>query len=496
MEDGLSVPRGKVFAFFIDFSAAFDTVNRLSLIYKLSALGLSTKCLDALAAIYKKTRSKVWTKSGYSDCFDTVTGVRQGCILSPLLFTLYVNDLSDYIDVGGFQFNGVWIRMLLYADDIVFVASDHLILQQMIDKLSDYCDLWDLRVNLNKSKVMVFRKKGRLKKSFKFYYRGELIEIVSEYKYLGVKFTSTGKFGSHLDAQLANAKLGLNTVYKNIFYLQSRNVDSYFRVFDSVARSIMCYAAQVWGFQEFEPVEKLLRFFIKKLFRMPYNTPNYMLLLETGREPLFLFTLKLHWSFILHTLGLKDNRFSKIMMQIGVNNNHSWFRFIKDFAGQCGNLQQFDSFNVSSVKPALEDLYLYIVSKKKQDLLDSVMLGQFHPIYKEIKTEWGGEKYFSDNLTLREIRFIFMARTEMLPLNWKPWFPNNNFNCTLCNLCVSENVKHFILDCPILKEFRSRDFVNSSIVSILSGKKTWKLLANYVSLALNYRTLLVDEFNG
>jgi len=496
VEDNIAVPKGKVYAFFIDFSAAFDTVNRSALLYKLECIGISTKCCEAIKDIYTLTKAKVWTKGGYTDTFETRAGVRQGCILSPLLFTLYVNDLCDEVSVGGFLYAGVWIRMLMYADDIVFLSSDPDILQQMIDQLSEYCLKWDLLVNLKKSKVMVFRKKGRLKKNLKWTYRGETIDIVSSYKYLGINLTSTGKFGAHLESQLAVAKLGLNTVYKSVFFIQSRRIDAYFKLFDAVSRAVLCYAAQVWGYQKFDVVEKLLRFFIKKLLRLPYNTPNYMLMLETGRDPIFVFTLKLHWKFILKTLKGSHNRFSYILLQQGILKEHRWFKMLKSAALEFGNWGEFEGFEVEKVKPALDQVFDFLTQKERVGLLDQVMLGQLHPLYKELKTDWGRVNFFEDKLSIRDMRFVMMARMEMLPLNWKPWFPDDNHNCTLCNLKVIENVQHFLLECPVLREFRPDSLKNCDVIDILKGEIGWAALAKFISRSLNYRTFMVEEFNG
>jgi len=501
IEDQLLKTGGKVFGFFVDFAAAFDTVNRNSLIYKLYAYGFSTKCVEAIKAIYAETKARVWTKKGYTDEFGTTCGVRQGCLLSPLLFTIYINDLVDEIDVGGFCYNGVWIRLLMYADDIVFLAPNPTILQEMINKLENYCEKWDLRVNLNKSKIMVFRKGGKLSRLCKWEYKGREIEVVKTYKYLGINMTNSGKFNGHIELQLAVAKSGLNSVYKGVFGLQSKNVNSYFRLFDAVSRSVLCYAAQVWGGLKFDDVEKLQRFFIKKLFRLPYNTPNYMLLLETGRDSLFLFTLKLHWVFLSHTLQLADNRFSKIMFTIGVVNEHKWLRVIKENAIAYGNWDKFINFlDFSRVDPAMAELYNYMIIKDREGLMDKVILGQFHPHYKEIKLGWGREEFLGLGLSLQEMRFILLARLEMLPLNWKPWFAENDYKCTICNLKKDENVVHFIFECPMYKEFRVKVFgmekIDMAILDILKGKCGWKKLAVYVNLALQYRTLIINEFDN
>ena len=100
--------------------------------------------------------------------------------------------------------------------------------------------------------------------------------------------------------------------------LNSKNINAKFRIFDAVSKSILCYAAQVWGYTRYEEVERILRFFIKKTLWLPYNTPNYFILSETGRMPLFLF--ELHLNFVKNTARLPDSRFSKIVCKHFIEN--------------------------------------------------------------------------------------------------------------------------------------------------------------------------------
>ncbi len=457
-------------------------------------MGFSAKCINILRAIYAVTEAKVWTKSGYTEVFPTVCGVRQGCLLSPLLFALFINDMWDEIEEGGFCFNGTWIRMLMYADDVVFMASEPEVLQKMIDKLSGYCQKWDLMVNLNKSKIMVFRKKGPLKKSLEWFYRGTKIEIVSQYKYLGVLFVTTGKFGTHLSAQLAVAKLAINTVYRKIFSLQACNLDSFLKIFNAVARSIMCYSAQIWGYHKHDVVERIFRFFIKKLFRLPYNTPNYVLYLETGHDTIFIYALKLQWSFILQTLRLGDSRYRKIMLEIGIVNRHNWFKALEKTARSYDMWEQFLNFTFDSIKKPIDCLYELVVQKERQNHLDQVLLGQFHPTYKNLKLEWGREEYLNLKLPVKQVRHIMMARSDMLPLASKPWYFVGNFNCLYCNLHSEETTQHFVAECPVWREFRTTAMCNNDFFDILRGKIGWKDLILFISGALNYRAHLDEEF--
>src|SRR5882724_13093953 len=98
----------------------------------------------------------------------------------------------------------------------------------MINKLASYCSVWDLKVNLAKSKIVVFRKRGQLKKAYKWSYNNENIDVVSGYKYLGVYLKSSGSYVKHLNNQLSVAKMGLNAVYRNVFYMKTTNLTPFF----------------------------------------------------------------------------------------------------------------------------------------------------------------------------------------------------------------------------------------------------------------------------
>ena len=84
------------------------------------------------------------------------------------------------------------IFLLLYADDIVIFANAPEELQNGLDILYDYCLRWKLTINVNNTKVMIFRKEGLLPLNLAFTYNGIPLEIVSQFKYLGIVFTPGG----------------------------------------------------------------------------------------------------------------------------------------------------------------------------------------------------------------------------------------------------------------------------------------------------------------
>ena len=132
--------------------------------------------------------------------------------LSPVLFAIYLNELQEYmaersegLSSLGREARGLgWERedeslmlkkkfMLLYADDTTICSESAEGLQQALDALSDYCDKWSLRVNVDKTKVVVFSR-GKVRKMPTVKYKGRSLEVVFEFQYLGVCFNYNNKF--------------------------------------------------------------------------------------------------------------------------------------------------------------------------------------------------------------------------------------------------------------------------------------------------------------
>ena len=155
--------------------------------------------MDIIVSMYRNVKSKVKYNNCLSEEFTCGTGVRQSKCLSPFLFAIYVNDIeeefilreADRIDVGFLK-----LFLLLHADDIVIFSESVTGLQNGLNILHDYCNKWKLSVNIDKSKVVIFRKGGRIGRDVSFKYGETELEIVSKYTYLGIVFTSGVLFNS------------------------------------------------------------------------------------------------------------------------------------------------------------------------------------------------------------------------------------------------------------------------------------------------------------
>ena len=100
IDSQLSKKRRKLYTCYIDFSKAFDSVVWEILWIKLRKIGISenSKYLKTLKAIYAKVTSQILTPFGLTPLVPLFRGLRQGCILCPLLFILLINDIKDYLN--------------------------------------------------------------------------------------------------------------------------------------------------------------------------------------------------------------------------------------------------------------------------------------------------------------------------------------------------------------------------------------------------------------
>ena len=178
---------------FIDFTKAYDFVDRTALCYKLLRSGVIGRVYEVIHDMYSAVRSIVREGFETSKVIEQIAGVRQGCVLSPCLFSIYIADLPQVLQEAGttgVRLHDVWVRILLYADDGALVAHSAEDLQAMLNALRSYCAKWRLIVNVSKTKCMVWSTAQVSAEVFT--YGGEMIEVVKEFKYLGLMFDSNG----------------------------------------------------------------------------------------------------------------------------------------------------------------------------------------------------------------------------------------------------------------------------------------------------------------
>ena len=199
----------KLYCAFVDYRKAFDSIQHALLWDKLLKMNVGGKVLNIIQDMYKKTKLCVKHMRTYSHFFSSNIGLLQGENLSPVLFSMFLNDLKGFLvdyDVKTLTLlqtaqlaeteqieDFMFLFLLLYADDTAILAENPSDLQNALNGLDKYCKEWGLNVNVNKTKVVVFSR-GKIRNIPDFNLNGNNVEVVFSYTYLGVLFNYNNKF--------------------------------------------------------------------------------------------------------------------------------------------------------------------------------------------------------------------------------------------------------------------------------------------------------------
>ena len=153
-----------------------------------------------ISDMYFKSKCAIRYGNQGTNFFEFNRGVTQGCILSPILFNLCLNELPCILDSHDTDPvtlpNGLPLNCLLYADDLVLISRSAAGLQNKINLLHKYCEKWLLTTNLKKTKTLIFQKQNRksTREKCHFFLNGSELCNAQEYTYLGTTFYSNGNF--------------------------------------------------------------------------------------------------------------------------------------------------------------------------------------------------------------------------------------------------------------------------------------------------------------
>ena len=426
--------------------------------------GIDGKMLQIIKSLYKNIKICIKHDGNLSNYFSSNSGLLQGEIMSPILYSLYVNDFEMSFIKDGCQSIDIQLInlfLLMYADDTVLIAESPEALQNMLYTLNDYCTEWNLTVNVQKTKIMVFRNGGNLRENETWLYQGEEIEIVQQFNYLGMNFNYNGKFNitqKHVADQGRKALFAINSALKQCNF----NTETKCAVFDTYINSILSYGSEVWGFHKAPDVEKIHLTYLKKVLGVKRSCSNALVYFELGRFPMCI-TRKLKIFKYWQKIRSSDNCILKSCYDEMVNTNDPWIANIKNELNSLGLLYIFeepcknDANNFKLIESRMKDIYAQtalanITESPKgrlyQHLVDHFTLQQYlrkpiNPLYRNFISRF---RLSSHSLKIEQGRYTNDRR--------------DNRKCTFCRLNDIEDEFHFVLKCPFYSELRKRYIKN------------------------------------
>ena len=227
---------------------AYDRVPRDLLWSVLKEYGISGRLLAAIRSLYNNCKSHVRINGSKSDSFGVRVGLRQGCVLSPLLFIIFMDRISrrsttpDCVTMGNAR-----VESLLFADDIARLASSSAGLQRALDRFAAECTMAGMQISTKKTEVMVL---SRQKEECAVNVNGTPLDQVEKFKYLGVEFSNDARLDCEIDRRIGSASAILRSLYRSVVTKKEVSRRAKMTIFNAVYRPALIYGHEQWVMTE------------------------------------------------------------------------------------------------------------------------------------------------------------------------------------------------------------------------------------------------------
>ena len=240
----------KIDAIFLDYAKAFDVMPHDVLLDKLtSQYNISGNMWQWIKSFIHGRKQRVVFKGSFSSWLPVSSGVPQGSVLGPLLFNLFINDLPLVTSS----------TCLLFADDTLLYRpikspNDEQQLQHDINQIQLWCDVNKMKLNTKKTKVMRISWSTSVEPNYTL--NGTQLDVVSEYKYLGVILNKKLTWDTHVDYVVTKANRMLGFVFSVARHLSS---DAFLALYKALVLPIIEYGVPVWHLHTNALIDKIER---------------------------------------------------------------------------------------------------------------------------------------------------------------------------------------------------------------------------------------------
>ena len=229
----------KLYIIFIDLQKAFDSVPRKKLWKCLTEYGINGQLLKAIKSTYKPCISKVNTEYENDKWFEITSGVKQGSVLSPLLFVTYMDKIMKRVNLQ----QETPMKTLAYADDICHWEMSKQDLQETAEMWERTLREAGMNMNKVKTEVMVF---GRGEEEvLDIRLDGTVLPQTKEFKYLGVKIKSTGGIHEEITERISKYSKQFHMLYP-IFKEKYIPIEIKRLIYTTVLIPTLIYGAETW----------------------------------------------------------------------------------------------------------------------------------------------------------------------------------------------------------------------------------------------------------
>lgn len=322
---GLDCGLSGVAGLFLDFSKAFDLVDHDILLDKLSCYGVCGSELLLFKSFLSRRIQYVEVCGAKSDMTVVDCGVPQGSCLGPLLFLIYLNDLSN-LKLSG--------RLFMYADDVslFYPYKDERALRMTMERdaslIMEYARLNKLALNTTKTKVIRFRPHCNVAGlPFSIVVGGDTIEEVCMVRYLGLTFQSNLSWDTHISGIRKKIAPAIGILNKMKYIMDTKTKLCLYR---ALVQSHLDYLVSIYGYRNsttLKTLQAMQNRAIKAVFRLPPRFPTERLYSNICKSvlpihTLYKYKLLLYVFKVLHSLGYHTITFSQNQTAFSTRNQH------------------------------------------------------------------------------------------------------------------------------------------------------------------------------
>ena len=213
-------------------------------------------------------------------------GLRQGCVLSPVLFSLYINSLVDQLKSAncGIECAGEIIPGLLFVNDTALLAPGDSGIKKSLDVLVEWCRDWGVKINVNKSGIMHVRQKRVAKTDVQYVIDNEEIPMVEQYKNLDCVVDEHLELKNMVEERALAGKKALGAWFHRCrTELGDIGVGVFRKLMASLVESTMLYGSEIWGCnRDLEKIEQVQMRALRLFFGVRTLHLKVSLLAEMG----------------------------------------------------------------------------------------------------------------------------------------------------------------------------------------------------------------------
>ena len=258
---------------FIDYAKAFDRVKHENLIECLKQIGLDSKDVRVITNLYWHQKAAIRVNKDISEYTSIQRGVRQGCVLSPILFNIYTELIfRQFEHLEGTSIGGRNISNLRYVDDTVLVSDTKEGLQSLVTAAKIESEKAGLGMNVKKTKTMIVSKQENVNIKADIQIDNETLEQVSTFKYLGQTITPDGKNDLEIKIKIAIAKNRFQQMY-HLLTSKKLSMKLRHRLLVCYVFSVILYGCETWTLTKalMDKIEACEMWFLRRMGKISWK---------------------------------------------------------------------------------------------------------------------------------------------------------------------------------------------------------------------------------